>query len=170
MHLARAMIVQHLPAWQVMAPQLMGGSVRPPERKADTMRRNALVATLAVLVGLPLIASFSGCTRPDLPRASTTGASHLFVWAGDADEEDSDFLAVIDTRRSAPTYGQVVATLPVGARATMPHHTEYEDPSNDILFANGWVAGRTFMIDLRDPHGAPTRRAVHQRRGLQLSS
>ena len=115
------------------------------------MRRNALVATLAVLVGLPLVVSFSGCARPDLPQASTTGASHLFVWAGDADEEDSDFLAVIDARRSEPTYGQVVATLPVGARATMPHHTEYEYPSNDILFVNGWVAGRTFLIDLRNP-------------------
>ena len=115
------------------------------------MRRNALVATLAVLVGLPLIVSFSGCVRPDLPRASTTGASHLFVWAGDADEEDSDFLAVIDARRSEPTYGQVVATLPVGMRATMPHHTEYEFPSGDTLFANGWAAGRTFLLDLGDP-------------------
>ena len=125
--------------------------VRPPERKADTMKRNALVTTLVVLVGFPLIVSFSGCARPDRPQASTAAASYLFVWAGDADEEDSDFLAVIDARRSEPTYGQVVATLPVGARATMPHHTEYEYPPNDILFANGWVAGRTFLIDLRDP-------------------
>ncbi len=126
-------------------------AVRPPESKAGTMKRNALVTTLVVLVGLPLIVSFSGCARPDRPQASTTAASYLFVWAGDADEEDSDFLAVIDARRSEPTYGQVIATLPVGARATMPHHTEYEYPSNDILFANGWVAGRTFLIDLRDP-------------------
>ena len=115
------------------------------------MRKNALVATLAVAVGLPLIVFFSGCARPDRPRASKTAVTHLFVWAGDADEEDSDFLAVIDARRSEPTYGQVVATLPVGARGTMPHHTEYEYPSNDILFVNGWVAGRTFLIDLRNP-------------------
>ena len=33
----------------------------------------------------------------------------------------------------------------------MPHHTEYEFPSNSILFANGWVAGRTFLIDLQNP-------------------
>ena len=86
--------------------------VRPPERKADTMKRNALVTTLVVLVGLPLIVLFSDCARPDRPQASTTAASYLFVWAGDADEEDSDFLAVIDARRSEPTYGQVIATLP----------------------------------------------------------
>ncbi len=90
----------------------------------NTKRVNALVATLSFWVGLPLIVSFSGCARPALPQASTTGASHLFVWAGDADE-DSGFLVVIDARRSEPTHGQVVATLPVGARATMPHHTDF---------------------------------------------
>ncbi len=84
-----------------------------------------LVAILAVTVGLPLIVFFSGCGRPDRPQASPMAATHLFVWAGDADQKDSDFLAVIDARRSEPTYGQVVATLPVGASATMPHHTEY---------------------------------------------
>ncbi len=78
-------------------------------------------------------------------------ASYLFVWAGDADGEDSDFLAVIDVGRDAPTYATVVATVPVGARSTVPHHTEYEYPPNDTVFANGWVAGRTFLIDLRDP-------------------
>ncbi|MFQ5691172.1 MAG: hypothetical protein ACE5HQ_12980 [Gemmatimonadota bacterium] len=114
------------------------------------MTGNPLVSTLAVGVGLALSVA-AGCARPDLPRASASGASHLFVWAGDADQEDSDFLAVIDARRSAPTYGQVVATLSVGARGTVPHHTEYEYPSNDLLFANGWVAGRTFRIDLRNP-------------------
>ena len=107
--------------------------------------------TLTAIFVLPLIVFFTGCGRIDQSQASVSEAAHLFVWAGDADEEDSDFLAVIDARRSEPTYGQLVATLPVGARATMPHHTEYEHPSNDILFANGWVAGRTFMIDLRDP-------------------
>ena len=115
------------------------------------MRKKIFLATLAGTVSLLLIASIPGCVSTEQPRLSTTATKYLFVWAGDADEKDSDFLAVIDARRSEPTYGQVVATVPVGARATMPHHTEYEYPSNDILFANGWVAGRTFMIDLRDP-------------------
>jgi hypothetical protein len=33
----------------------------------------------------------------------------------------------------------------------MPHHTEYEFPSQRTLFANGWAAGHTFLIDLNDP-------------------
>jgi hypothetical protein len=103
------------------------------------------------MFGLLLIALVLGCSKIENSQESVSAATYLFVWAGDADEEDSDFLAVIDARPAAPTYGQVVATLPVGERATMPHHTEYEYPPDDILFANGWVSGRTFMIDLRDP-------------------
>jgi hypothetical protein len=76
---------------------------------------------------------------------------YLFVWAGDDDGKDSDFLAVIDARQGKSTYGQVVATLPVGERGTSPHHTEYEYPPDSNLFANGWGAGQTFVLDLRDP-------------------
>ncbi len=115
------------------------------------MKIKTFVPTLGLTVGILLILFFPGCVRTDHPQEAATAAKYLFVWAGDADEKDSDFLAVIDARRLEPTYGQVVATVPVGARATMPHHTEYEYPSSEILFANGWVAGRTFMIDLRDP-------------------
>lgn len=76
---------------------------------------------------------------------------YLFIWAGDADGKDSDFLAVIDARADKPTYGTIVATLPVGKNGTIPHHTEYEFPAKSILFANGWDAGETFLIDLRNP-------------------
>jgi hypothetical protein len=76
---------------------------------------------------------------------------YLFVWSGDRDKKESDFLAVIDARPSAKSYGEVVATLPVGSKGTFPHHTEYEFPSNSRLFANGWGAGQTFILDLEDP-------------------
>ena len=76
---------------------------------------------------------------------------YLFVWAGDGDQKESDFLTVIDARSDRNTYGQVVATLPVGELATFPHHTEYEFPASSILFANGWAAGRTFLLDLNEP-------------------
>jgi hypothetical protein len=33
----------------------------------------------------------------------------------------------------------------------MPHHTEYEFPERNILFANGWAGGRTFLLDLNEP-------------------
>ena len=80
-----------------------------------------------------------------------TPSSYLFVWTGDGDQKDSDFLAVIDARPTSPTYGEIITTLPVGVRATTPHHTEYEFPVGSILFANGWGGGRTFILDLKNP-------------------
>ena len=73
------------------------------------MKRKTVVSTSAFTVGLLLVSFFSSCARTDHPQGAITAAKHLFVWAGDADERDSDFLAVIDARRSEPTYGQVVA-------------------------------------------------------------
>ena len=83
--------------------------------------------------------------------AAKTASPYLFVWTADDDEKNSDFLAVIDAQPSSPTYGEIIATLPVGVHGTSPHHTEYEFPAGSILFANGWGAGRTFLIDLNNP-------------------
>src|SRR6185312_10181014 len=83
--------------------------------------------------------------------AATTASPYLFVWTADDDEKDSDFLAVIDAQPSSRAYGEIIATLPVGVRGTRPHHTEYEFPAGSILFANGWAAGRTFLLDLNNP-------------------
>ena len=87
--------------------------------------------------------------RP-VDEARTT-SPYLFVWTADEDKKHSDFLTVIDAQPSSRTYGEVVATLPVGVRNTSPHHTEYEFPAGKILFANGWGAGKTFLIDLKNP-------------------
>lgn len=106
---------------------------------------------ITVLLG-PSTQSTNAAALGQARRATTLTASpYLFVWTADADAKDSDFLAVIDANPDSQTYGQVIATLPVGARATFPHHTEYEFPKESILFANGWGAGRTFLIDLNNP-------------------
>jgi hypothetical protein len=105
----------------------------------------------AVLAAAVMLA---GChTRPSNSVAApeVAGSHYLLVWAGDADKRDSDFLAVVDVDRQSPTYAQVVTTLPVGAVGTVPHHTEYEMPPGGVLWANGFAAGRTFRLDLRDP-------------------
>lgn len=109
------------------------------------MRWQALFV-VATLLG----ACHAGAPRPD-ERAQPSGSRYLFVWAGDADKQDSDFLAVIDADPLSANYASVVATLPVGARATTPHHTEHEMPASGILWANGFNASRTFRFDLRDP-------------------
>jgi hypothetical protein len=94
--------------------------------------------TLALLAGWPGL----GLAQSQQP------APYIYVWAGDADSLESDFLAVIDVRPGSSTYARVVSTLPVGARATTPHHTEHQLESDRLLFANGFGAGRTFRFDL----------------------
>jgi hypothetical protein len=115
-------------------------------------RRSAFEAPLsgswlaAILIG----ACHAG-PSPTGPPPQAAGSRFLFVWAGDADGRDSDFLATIDVDARSATYATVVATLPVGATGTRPHHTEYEMPATGGLWANGFDSGRTFRFDLRDP-------------------
>jgi hypothetical protein len=98
-----------------------------------------------------MIAGCHGGRPTPVTTSELPGSRYLFVWAGDADKRESDFLAVVGVDRHSPTYAQVVATLPVGAVGTVPHHTEYQMPPGGVLWANGFAAGRTFRLDLRDP-------------------
>ncbi len=105
-----------------------------------------------MLLVLAVVCLTAGSHAADTkPAAVPNGSSYLFVWAGDAAHQSTDFLAVIDAQPSSPKYGQIVRTLPIGATGTMPHHTEYEFPIGNRLFANGWVAGRSIIFDLNDP-------------------
>jgi hypothetical protein len=106
-----------------------------------------MILKRAILI-VAVVTSLIGCSTD---RDRLASSSHLFVWAGDADEKSSDFLAVLDVRPRSPRYGRVTTTLPVGFAATMAHHTQHEMPSDGILFANGFHAGRTFRIDLTRP-------------------
>ncbi len=105
------------------------------------MIRTAHCLLLALLASLPA-QSFAQAERP---------APFLYVWAGDADTLESDFLAVIDVRPGSQSYARIVSTLPVGARATGPHHTEHQLERDRVLFANGFGAGKTFRFDLTHP-------------------
>lgn len=95
------------------------------------------------------------------PSAGTAPSRFLYVWAGDKDEQDSDFLAIIDIGPASPTYGQVVATEPVGMKGTLPHHLEYQLPdSTQLLFANGHHHEQIFLFNTVD--------AAHPRLARQL--
>jgi len=114
-----------------------------------------------LVLGIVLASTLASChrertdatldTEQTVSRPAGAASKFLYVWAGDADRKESDFLAVIDAERGSRDYGRVMATLSIAASGTMPHHTEYEYPPGHVLFANGWVAGRTFLLDLRDP-------------------
>lgn len=99
--------------------------------------------------------TFAGCTEAPEPESEPVPSGLLYVWSADADEQDPDFLAVVDVRRESPTYGRVLHSVPVEGRGNWPHHTEYELTPGRALFANGWGTGRTFVFDLTNPL-APT--------------
>jgi hypothetical protein len=110
------------------------------------MRKLAfIVSALAVCAAI----SLAHAGKPS--AAAFTGSPYLFVWAGDEARKSNDFLAVIDANPSSDSYGRIVNTVPVGITGSMPHHTEYEFPQSNLLFANGWVAGHTFIFDLSQP-------------------
>ena len=121
--------------------------------RITSIARNCLLTGIGLLIAVSLFhpnRSVIGRNESQ-PRAIPPVSPYLFIWAGDEDSKDSDFLAVIDSRPTSPTFGEIVATLPVGKRETFPHHTEYEFPETSKLFLNGWGAGRTFIIDLKEP-------------------
>ena len=106
-----------------------------------------------------------------LIAAAPPGSSHyLFVWAMEAGHPHAtdtgmtpadiparrerlglgkDFLAVFDVGQG-PSFGKLVAMLPVG-EALMAHHTNYSEPPNGVLYANDWFGNRTYVFDLRYP-------------------
>lgn len=107
-------------------------------------------ARTQLIAAIMLGACHSGGANPG-PEPQAARSHFLFVWAGDADKQESDFLAVIDVDPRSAGYASVVTTLPVGAVGTRPHHTEYEMPATGVLWANGFDASQTYRFDLRDP-------------------
>lgn len=123
------------------------------------MKRTISRSLLLLLLLCPLIAA-----------ASPVRSRYLFVWAMEASHPHAstqalmapdlparrriqglgkDFLAVFDVRPGT-SFGTLIAMLPVGD-AAMAHHTNYAEPSDGVLYANDWLANRTYVFDLRDP-------------------
>lgn len=107
--------------------------------------RNASPCNLTIVLATMVCGAGASAAEP--PKQGR----YLYAWSGDADHNDSDFLAVVDADPHSKNYGQVVATAPTGVKATMPHHIEYETPPGTNLFANGWRAGHSFVLDVADP-------------------
>ena len=75
----------------------------------------------------------------------------LFVWAGDRDKQGNDFLLVIDADPRSPNFGRMVTSVETDQKTVRPHHTEYTMPASGMLFANDHDAGRSFILDVRNP-------------------
>src|SRR6185295_9088070 len=95
----------------------------------------------------------AGCARqPETPLF--TGEQYLVVWAGDADRQNADFLAVLDADPTSPSYGKVLKTYPVRSRGNEPHAVNAEPRPDRRVFATGLLTDRTFVFDLRQPLAA----------------
>lgn len=106
---------------------------------------------LRFLFGLALAPLLLGTPAIAAEPAAAKSKHSLFVWAGDLHKKGNDFLLVIDADPRSPNYGRMVASLETDQKTVRPHHTEYTMPASGMLFANDHDAGRTFIMDVRDP-------------------
>lgn len=102
----------------------------------------------SLLVGIALASSLAGAATEPAVEASKHS---LFVWAGDHDKKGNDFLLVLDVDPGSPNFGRMVTSLETDQKTVRPHHTEYTMPASGMLFANDHDAGRTYILDVRDP-------------------
>ena len=100
------------------------------------------VAMVAVLVA---VSGACGALARQKPSSD-----YLYLWSASSDSTKPDFLAVIDARRDAGSYGKLIGTVPVPGLKNGPHHTEHEMPADERLFANGFDGGRSFIFDMTD--------------------
>jgi hypothetical protein len=109
------------------------------------MRLNFLVSGLVLCL-------LSACARgPEEPIF--TGEPYLLVWAGDADRQNADFLAVIDADPTSDSYGKVQRTYPVRSRGNEPH--ALAPVRNDgRVFGGALLTNREFVFDLAKPLAA----------------
>ncbi len=73
--------------------------------------------------------------------------SILYVWTRDADEKDSDFIAVVDADPESRSFGKVIGTAPAGSKATEAHHFGY-NAETDRIFAGGLFSNELFIYDV----------------------
>ncbi len=60
-------------------------------------------------------------------------------------------MAVYDLRPSSPSAGKVVGSVYAGPGTRGTHHTEYYLQPDELLFANDFGLGRTFIFDMKKP-------------------
>jgi hypothetical protein len=139
------------PVRQILSDSNAGETMR--QRESRRLMRSGRVARGALsAIAVAAVAACGPHTTRSTPNAAVMSpARFLYVWAGDKDEKESDFLAVVDVRRESPTYGQVLNTVPVGMTGTLPHHLEYSLPApGQTLFANGHHHEQIFRFDISD--------------------
>lgn len=100
-----------------------------------------------------LLGAVSCAPEPPGDPIELTGASpHLFLLVGDQDEQDEDFALVLNVDPSSPSRGEPVSSLPIGHKASMVHHTEYNAPPvGEAMFMNAHHHELTVLVNFWNP-------------------
>lgn len=109
----------------------------------------------AIRLILPLaLIGLGSCSDP-APQSTIalTGASpHMLLLVGDQDEQDEDFITVLDVNPASETRGQPLGSTPIGHKASMVHHMEYRaPPKGEPIFMNGHHHELSMIVDIADP-------------------
>ena len=77
---------------------------------------------------------------------------YLFVFAGDQDKEDPDFLAMMNVDPASETRGEPVSSVSICHKDSMPHHTEYvAPPPGEPIFMNAHHHELSLIVDIQSP-------------------
>lgn len=96
----------------------------------------------------------TSCAEPAPQNAiALTGSSaHVLLLVGDQDEQDEDFITVLDVDPTSETRGAPLGSTPIGHKASMVHHMEYNaPPSGELIFMNGHHHELSMLVDFSDP-------------------
>lgn len=100
------------------------------------------------------LTALASCAQP-APQSTIelTGASpHMLLLVGDQDEQDEDFITVLDVDPKSGTRGQPLGSTPIGHKASMVHHMEYKaPPKGEPIFMNGHHHELSMIVNIEDP-------------------
>ncbi len=99
--------------------------------------------------------ALSACSQKSEDIAVTGDTSpYLFIFAGDQDNDDADFLAVLDVDPTSESRGEPVSSTSIGHMHSMPHHMEYvAPPTGEPIFMNAHHHELSLIVDIDDPTG-----------------
>lgn len=114
--------------------------------------RSHLLATVTVMA-LAGAAAAETCLSPFVKRLDRQ-EKFLYLFCVDADEQDNDFVAVIDVDPKSATYAEIVHTLDLGSAANETHHWGYTDDRTRI-WAGGLKSSRIWILDVATDPARP---------------
>ncbi len=116
------------------------------------LKSGTQIAVFLGFITLLLCFGLSGCHRISKPPDSGTASRYLYIWMGDKDGKEDDFIAVVDVQEGSPTFGRFLASQQVGLKGSLPHHLEYElPPPGQLLYGNAHHHELLILVDFSKP-------------------